>query len=297
MIDLHIHSTHSDGTYNPIELLQKAEKLGLEIISITDHDNIDAHIELQNIDAKKYYKGKVITGIELKTVYKSVAIEILGYGVNAKKIKELMNIQEKSKRDAQIKYLECLKKVARKIGLKFDESVQVGEESIWEGLTFVNSIDKTEVNKEIIEKYNIGLNGDTFYRKCQSNPNNIFYIDEAKDMLSPKEIIEEIHNAGGLAFLAHPLIYPYGDMPRQLEVVQEFINEYDIDGLECYHSSFGDEGTEKLLKICDKYNLYKSGGSDYHGNDDKIYIELGTGKENNLNISKDLVAEWINKIN
>ena len=181
MIDLHIHSTHSDGTYNPIELLQKAEKLGLEIISITDHDNIDAHIELQNIDAKKYYNGKVITGIELKTAYKSVAIEILGYGVNAEKIKELMTIQAEAKRNAQIKYLEYLKSVGRNIGLKFDESVQVGEESIWAGLTFVNSIDKTEVNKEIIEKYNIGLNGDTFYRKCQSNPNNIFYIDETKD--------------------------------------------------------------------------------------------------------------------
>ena len=115
-------------------------------------------------------------------------------------------------------------------------------------------------------------------------------------MLSPKEIIEEIHNAGGLAFLAHSLIYAWGDLPRQLEVVKEFINEYDIDGLECNHSLFSTEGTEKLLEICDKYNLYKSGGSDYHGIY-KPYIELGTGKENNLNISKDLVAEWINKIN
>ena len=296
MIDLHIHSTHSDGTYNPIELLQKAEKLGLEIISITDHDNIDAHIELQNIDAKKYYKGKVITGIELKTVYKSVPIEILGYGVNVEKIKKLMNIQQENKRKAQVKYLEYLKNTGKKIGLKFDENVQMSAEDFWAGLTFLNSIEKTEANKEIIEKYNIGLSGDTFYRNCISNPNNIFYINETKDMLSPKEIIEEIHNAGGLAFLAHPLIYLYGDMPRQLEVEEEFINEYDIDGLECYHSLFSTEGTEKLLEICDKYNLYKSGGSDYHGIY-KPYIELGTGKENNLNISKDLVAEWINKIN
>lgn len=143
MIDLHIHSTYSDGTYNPIELLQKAEKLGLEIISITDHESIDAHIELSNVNIEEYYKGKVITGIEF---------------------------------------------------------------------------------------------------------------------------------------------------------VEEFINEYDIDGLECYHSLFSTEGTEKLLEICDKYNVYKSGGSDYHGIY-KPYIELGTGKENNLNISKDLVAEWINKIN
>lgn len=296
MIDLHMHSIHSDGTYNPIELLQKAEKTGLEIISITDHDNIDAHVELKNIDVKKYYNGIVITGIELKTVYKSVAIEILGYGVNVEKTKELMNIQSETKRKAQIKYLEHLKSVGKKIGLKFKETVQVGDENIWAGLTFVNSIDKTGVNKEIVEKYNIGLDGETFYRKCQSNPDNVFYIDEEKDMLSPKEIIEEIHNAGGIAFLAHPLIYPWGEMEKQLEIVEEFIKEYDIDGIECYHSLFSKEGTEKILKLCDKYNLYKSGGSDYHGIY-KPYIELGTGKENNLNISKDLVLEWINKIN
>lgn len=295
MIDLHIHSTHSDGTYTPIELLKKAEEIGLEMISITDHDNIDAHIDLQNINIKEYYSGEVITGIELKTAYESVPIEILGYGVNIEKIKKLMNIQAEVKRNAQIKYLEHLKSVGRKIGLKFNEAVQVGDENIWAGLTFVNSIDKTEVNKEIIEKYDIGLNGDTFYRKCQSNPNNIFYIDEAKDMLSPKEIIEEIHNAGGIAFLAHSLIYSWGDMSRQLEIVEQFINEYDIDGLECYHSLFSSEGVKSLLEMCDKYNLYKSGGSDYHGIY-KPYIELGTGKENNLNISKDLVLEWIKKI-
>lgn len=296
MIDLHIHSTHSDGTYTPIELLKKAEEIGLEMISITDHDNIDAHIDLQNINIKEYYSGEVITGIELKTAYKSVPIEILGYGVNVQKIKRLMNIQAENKRNVQIKYLEYLKSVGRKIGLKFNEAVQVGDENIWAGLTFVNSIDKTDVNKEIIEKYNIGLNGDTFYRNCQSNPDNIFYIDEAKDMLSPKEIIKEIHNAGGIAFLAHPLIYSWGDMSRQLEIVEEFIKEYEIDGLECYHSLFSEEGVQRLLEMCDKYNLYKSGGSDYHGIY-KPYIELGTGKENNLNISKDLVTEWINKIN
>ena len=296
MIDLHIHSTYSDGTYNPIELLKKAEKIGLEIISITDHESIDAHIELSNVNIKECDKGKVITGIELKTAYKSVPIEILGYGVNVEKIKKLMNIQAENKRKVQVKYLEYLKSIGKKIGLKFDENVQMSSENIWSGLTFLNSIQRTEKNREVIEKYNIGLSGDTFYRNCQSNPNNIFYIDEAKDMLSPKEIIEEIHNAGGLAFLAHSLIYAWGDMPRQLEVVEEFINEYDIDGLECYHSLFSNEGTEELLKICDKYNLYKSGGSDYHGID-KPYIELGTGKENNLNISKDLVSEWINKIN
>ena len=295
MIDLHIHSTYSDGTYNPIELLQKAEKLGLEIISITDHESIDAHIELSNVNVEEYYRGKVITGIELKTAYKSVPIEILGYGVNVEKIKKLMNIQQENKRKAQVKYLECLKNTGKKIGLKFDENVQMSAEDFWAGLTFLNSIERTEENREVIEKYNIGLSGDTFYRNCISNPNNIFYIDEEKDMLSPKEIIEEIHNAGGIAFLAHSLIYAWGDLPRQLEVVEEFINEYDIDGIECYHSLFSTEGTEELLKLCDKYNLYKSGGSDYHGID-KPYIELGTGKENNLNISKDLVLEWINKI-
>lgn len=290
MIDLHIHSTHSDGTDTPVELLKKAEKLGIEIMSITDHDKVDAHIELENINISDYYNGILIQGAELKSTYKSILIEILGYGIDAKRIKDLIISQTESQEKVQIKYLEHIKNIVRKIGLKFDENIQIDKQHIYASATFANAILKIEENKEIIEKYDIGLDGATFYRNCQSNPDNIFYIDESQDIISPQKIIEEIHTAGGLAFLAHPLIYPFSNI---WETIEEFVKEYDIDGLECYYSLFSDEESQKLVKICNKYNLYKSGGSDYHGLN-KPDIKLGTGK-GNLNISAEVVNDWISK--
>ncbi len=66
MIDLHIHTTYSDGSDSPIEILKQAEKLKLKYISITDHDNCNAYKELQKIDVKKYYSGIIVPGIEIK---------------------------------------------------------------------------------------------------------------------------------------------------------------------------------------------------------------------------------------
>lgn len=291
MIDLHMHSTYSDGTDSPIELLKKANDFGLEIISITDHDKVDAHIELKNINVLDYYSGKIITGAELKSVYKTIPIEILGYGIDAKKLKESIIDQTNSQEKIQLQYLEYIKSIARKIGLKFNEDIKIDEEHIYASATFANAILKTKENQEIIKKYNIGLDGATFYRNCQSNPENIFYIDESKDIISPEEVIETIHEAGGLAFLAHPLLYPY---ENKWETIEEFIKEYDIDGLECYYSLFSNEESKKLVEICNKYNLYKSGGSDYHGLN-KPDINIGVGK-GNLNIQIDVVNDWIKKV-
>jgi len=291
MIDLHMHSTYSDGTDSPIELLKKAEQLGLEIIAITDHDKIDAHLELEKIDISEYYSGRVIKGAELKSTYKSIPIEILCYGVDIRKIKKSILDKMKSQEEIQKSNLKYIKDVARSIGLKFDENIKIDKENIYASITFAKSIKKFESNSELIKKYNMGEDENLFYRNCQSNPNSIFYIDETKDVIPPQEIIKSIHESGGLAFLAHPLLYPY---ENKWETIEEFIKEYDIDGLECYYSLFSNEESKKLVEICNKYNLYKSGGSDYHGLN-KPDINMGVGK-GNLNIQIEAINDWIEKI-
>ena len=92
--------------------------------------------------------------------------------------------------------------------------------------------------------------------------------------------------------MAHPLIYPYQNI---WETIEEFIKEYDIDGLECYYSLFSDEDSKRLIEMCNKYDLYKSGGSDYLGLN-KPDINMGTGK-GNINIPTEEVNEWIDKVN
>ena len=97
MIDLHMHTNYSDGTDSVIDLLKKAQKKQLEIISITDHNNCKAYDELEKIDIKKYYTGAIIKGVELTTKISGVSIELLGYDVDTKIInKEAKKMYETS---------------------------------------------------------------------------------------------------------------------------------------------------------------------------------------------------------
>ena len=118
MIDLHMHTNHSDGTDTVEELLKKAEAKKLEIISITDHDSVGAYYELEKRpELRNLFSGKIIIGSELKTCYKRVPIEILGYGIDYNKIR----VHEVDDEKMQKEILEQMKQVAKNLGLKFDE--------------------------------------------------------------------------------------------------------------------------------------------------------------------------------
>lgn len=288
MIDLHIHTTHSDGTFSVIELLKEAQRKNLDIISITDHDSVEAYNELNNINIQEYYNGRIIIGCEFKCVFTEykIPVEILGYGFDLNKVECFFKEHSNSK--IQCKYLAELKRVGKEIGLIFDESLKINEEKReYASAIFEKEILKYEQNIKVLKDNNIYIDTN-FYRDAQSNPKSIFYIDETKDYLSPKDIIDLIHSAGGKAFLAHPCIYKIDNI---LNVIEDFVKKYEIDGLECYYSLFNNEETENLLEICKRYNLYVSGGTDFHG-ENKPDIELGIGK-GNLNISKDIINNWI----
>ena len=103
MIDVHIHTKYSDGTDSVIELLEKAEKVGLECISITDHDNCKAYEELQSLNISDYYSGKLIKGIEIKCSFRGRLIEVLGYNYDLEKMNAWINeyYKDKQRKDLQ----------------------------------------------------------------------------------------------------------------------------------------------------------------------------------------------------
>lgn len=291
MIDLHIHTNYSDGTDTVMDILKKAEELKLEIISITDHDKVDAHLEIETIDSKEYYRGVIIKGVELRSIYQAVPIEILGYGINVKKIKNSKYVIDQAGTSVQEEYLEKMKQIGKKIGLRFEDNIHIDKNNVFASSTFGKEITTYPENREIIEKYQLGTDGNLFYRNAQSNPNSIFYIDESESISTPEKMIDEIHHSGGVAFLAHPLIYPFGN---KLQMIEQFIKEYNIDGLECYYSLFSKEETQDLINLCNKYHLFVSGGSDYHGLA-KPDINMGTGR-GNLNITKAMLGDWIERV-
>lgn len=276
MIDLHIHSNHSDGTNTVKEILQEAQKRKLEVISITDHDSISAYEELAKINVKQYYLGTILYGCEMKCMYQNTPVEILGYHINLekfKKSKNLGNLQEKYL-IIQKEYLKHLKKVGKEIGLKFKQELDINIGKMqYASDIFEKEILKYPENIEILRKKEIALTPN-FYRAQQCNPNSIFYIEEINSIPSMEEMIQKIREAEGLAFLAHPFLYPFHNT---IQTVEEMINTHNLDGIECYYSYFDEKQTQSLIQLCNKYHLYQSGGTDFHG---KNRPDVRNGKRN-----------------
>ena len=119
MIDLHIHTTYSDGADTLVEVLKKAEKLKLDYISITDHDNCYVYDELKRMDVSKYYTGNIIPGIEIKCSYKGRLIEVLGYKIDTDEMSEWVKEFYKDKTKSILRlFCIILEKAAKSDTLK-----------------------------------------------------------------------------------------------------------------------------------------------------------------------------------
>ena len=285
MIDLHLHTNHSDGTDTVTELLEKTEQLKLEIISITDHDTVEAYKELENSEIRKKFSGKILPGVEIKAIYENHNIEVLGYGINPNNIKiyKCDNLQEK--------ILEHFKQVADRYQIKYDKDLKLNKENnrIWASFTFAENILQNKENLLRLEELGVKeLTEANFFRKCESNCNSIFYFDASKYIRDIKDVIQDIHDAGGLAFFAHAYEYRFEDTKKEIENI---IKTTSIDGFECQHSIYSEEQKKEIIQLCKKYNKYMSGGSDYHAKN-KPDIQIGIGR-NNLHIDKEFVENWI----
>ncbi len=293
MIDLHMHTKYSDGSDSVEEILKKAENKKIEVISITDHDSVNAYYELdENPKLKELYSGKIITGIEMMSSYRGVSIEVLGYGIDYKNIKiPKIDIEE-----IQKNILENMKQVSKKLGLKYNEETYYIDinNSVKQYASVVMGTEllKYDENKQILRKIGNEFETTTFFRVHQSNKKSPFYVDLTDYITDINKAISIIHDAGGLAFLAHGYIYPFQNKD---EVIEEILNTTEIDGIECIYTNFSENERKKACNLCKKYNKYMSGGTDYHGIL-KFDIELGSGRNNNMNIQKELIGDWISKL-
>lgn len=292
MIDLHIHTIYSDGTDGLIEVLKKAEDNKLEYISITDHENCNAYKELEKIDVKEYYSGQIIPGIEIKCSYKGRLIEILGYKIDTNKINAWADefYKYKTKAMLQQKYFDMLYDKCLQLNLIMSkkENIKFDPNKDWASVTIYNEIKAHKENKKLVpEDLWESFNG--FSKKYCANPNHTFYIDKTVDYPSLKEAVEAIKKAEGLVFLPHLFIYKWAENIEEL--IDDILENYEIDGIECYHSEFNDENIEYLKKLCKQRKYFMSGGSDYHGINKKN-IEIAVGK-GNLKIDKKIIKDWI----
>ena len=266
MIDLHIHTTYSDGADSLVTVLKKAEELKLKFISITDHDNCDAYKELNNIDVKKYYKGTIIPGIEIKCSYKKRLIEVLGYKIDTNIMIKYMDEYNKnhSKSKLQQKYFDILYSRCKEMGLILQdkEKVDFDNKKDWASFKIYQEIKLHDENKEKLPD-DLWSEFNVFSKKYCGDVNYPLYIDKSKDYMTVEEAVKIIKLAGGLVFLPHIFIYKWSEDKKGL--LDELVKTYEIDGIECMHSEFNQSEIDYLLEYTEKNNLYRSGGSDYHG--------------------------------
>ena len=271
MIDLHTHTTYSDGTDNLTTLLKNAENAHIEVLSITDHVTCEAYRELESLDVKKYFSGKIIRGCELYSSIEGQTVELLGYNVDTKLLNEkLPKIYYSEAEDNKYQY-EKLIQICKKIGIKIDyDNINVDFNSEFSGDVIWREIIKKDYNKIFFDDEDSWYDSNTFYRNCMTNSKSKFFIDKSDFYPSIKEVIDLIKSASGLVFIPH--IFIYGD--NSMKFFDVFTKNYSIDGIECYYNSFTNEQTNYLLEYCSSHNLLISGGTDYHAKN-KPGISLG----------------------
>ncbi|MDI9475910.1 MAG: PHP domain-containing protein [Natronincolaceae bacterium] len=242
-IDMHVHSTFSDGVYSPGKLVDYAVEKGLSGIAITDHDTVDG-IEEAIKRAGIYKNFIVIPGVELSTEYNNEEIHILGYRIDYKMeyLLEILQRLQDSRSDRATKIINKLKKIGVKISYK-DVTKIAGD----------GAIGRPHIAHSLVQKGYVQTIKEAFIRYLAKGA--VAYVPKQK--LTPISAINIIKKAGGFSVAAHPGLL-------KSETTLDYLIDIGIDGIEVYHSKHTTEQSERYLKLAEKHNLIITGGSDFH---------------------------------
>lgn len=258
-IDLHVHSTESDGTLTPTELAAEAKKAGLAAFALTDHDTVNGVAEAAA--AAKEFGIELIPGVELSTEYKEKEVHMVGLFLDTQNPILLKHLEHF--RDSRDNRNEKMYQKLR------EEGFDITEASLRE--MFPDAVlTRAHVARYLLEKGYIRSISDAFEKYIGDGCR--CYVPREK--ISPQEGIELIHTAGGKAILAHPILYHMSDA-RLRELITD-CKEAGLEGIEAVYSTY-QPGDERYIKrLAKEYDLKLSGGSDFHGSN-KPLIQLGSG--------------------
>jgi predicted metal-dependent phosphoesterase TrpH len=250
-IDLHVHTTASDGQHSPSEIVQMALKIGLTVVGITDHDTTEGVAEA--IAAARGTSLEVISGVEISTDVSCSEVHILGYFV-AHRDPELHKVLARFRASRQERAQSMIDKLAG-MGMPIE----------WERVRELargESIGRPHIAQAMLERQYVSSIDEAF--RLYVGRNRVAYVDRHK--LSPAAAIQTILAAGGLPVLAHPL--------HVVHLVPELARG-GLVGLEAYYTGYTPDDTALLLDLVEQYGLVVTGGSDFHGKDVHEGHELG----------------------
>ncbi len=246
-VDLHIHTTYSDGTYSPEMVVNTAIGCGLNVIALTDHDNVLSHKVAGDYVQKNNIDIEIIPGVEINTIYKGHEVHILGYFMDTKN-SEFLNLM-KSQQEARVKQtneiIELLNKKAG-IKIKFEDVKSLVAEG--------GSIGRPHIARAITNAGGVN-NVMEAYAKYINDSSNVYV---QRKTVSPHDACEIIYDAGGIPVFAHPIDVEISD-----ELAKELVS-YGLRGIEAYHRKHSPAVVEHYSSLAEKYGLIITGGSDFH---------------------------------
>ncbi len=280
MIDLHVHSTDSDGEKTPEELIDEAIEKGITTLAITDHDTINAMEK--GIEYSKNKNINFIPGVEINARIKVGQMHMLGLGIKRDlgKLRKKLDILKQSRDSRNLKFIEKLNELGFEISLEELQEIS-GSDIIGKPHFAKLFLNKRYINdeKEMFSKY--------FDSKEFREIKNFSY--------EPEEVIKMILEAGGIPILAHPQTLKLTDIELEKRIIELIKN--GLQGIECFHSEQTKEEMQKYCKLAQKYDLIITQGSDYHGPIIKPQIEMGIGINRNIinNMEKEIEKDILEK--
>lgn len=244
MIELHTHTTYSDGILTPQQLVQRAAANGVKALAITDHDTLNGWDEA--IAAAKSYDLEIVPGVELSTVHNGRSLHILGYYPQ----KSLLAAPLAERLAGRKRRAEQMIKNLANIGYPL-ELEQLDANNM--------ALGRPHIASAMIRAGYVNSSQEAFERFLgEDQPAYVHY-----EKFSIQEGISLIRDCGGIPVWAHPYLFRGG----KVEDVLPDLLEAGLMGLEVYHPHHGNNKVNRLKELCQKHNLLMTGGTDYHGYD------------------------------
>jgi len=265
-IDLHIHTSFSDGVFPPRKIVDCAKDAGLGAIAITDHDNVLSWSEAG--DYAKENGIELIQGVEINTLYKDYEVHILGYfmDINNSDFQKLIKTQQQA-RVKQAKEISSLLKKRAGINVSFEDIKKLVAEG--------GSIGRPHIARAIAMASGGNLSITDAYAKYINDDSNVYV---KRKTVSPHDAVEVIYDAGGIPVIAHPY---------DIDIAEKLIKDLmscGLQGIEAYHRKHSPACVEYFSSMAEELGLIVTGGSDFHApNPLNGQIVLG----------KNFIPEWI----
>jgi len=269
MIDLHFHSTYSDGKFSVPELAELIKKSGLKYCALTDHDTITGVSEL-----KKYLQEDstiVIPGVELTALYGENEIHILIYDFDVKTVSEVLKERNELVKKQKVKEMQKAISLFKKEGLMLDDNLKPDEKKPV-GYTVAMNICQNQSNLDLLfKRHGKILSPDDIYFNYQA-PNKPCTV--SRSGVSVKWLLDKLQGKATDFIIAHPFL--------RVSVATNSLSENDIyslldiglTGVEIYHDKTTNQQIQSLIKMANEKNLYYTGGSDFHGRKNDVGIGM-----------------------